>query len=141
MNIGVKMPEEPKKDLRTVKVTINFPIGQIKNLLISALEGGSNYWYQLDREEVRRINEYGKASMSFIDRLYVFLEGGNSIMIDDIEDDEELGQLSMKSIRKALRLMAKNSPHHFADAISEKDDATTADVFFQYAVMGEVKFG
>lgn len=37
--------------------------------------------------------------------------------------------------------MAEKSPRHFADLLSEDDDATTHDVFIQHVLFGEVIYG
>lgn len=46
-----------------------------------------------------------------------------------------------ESIEKGLQVMADKYPRHFNDIITENDDAETADVFVQCAVLGEVVFG
>jgi hypothetical protein len=50
-------------------------------------------------------------------------------------------RVSAENFAKAFALMAKNSPDHFADFMSENEDAVTADVFLQYVALGEVVYG
>jgi hypothetical protein len=49
--------------------------------------------------------------------------------------------LTLKGVRKGLRLMKKEYPHHYADLVEENDDAITGDIWLQLAVFGEVIYG
>jgi len=108
----------------------------IEDLLVTALEGGSNYWYYLPNELPK---QEGK---SYIDAMLAFLEEGGSIQVNDWEDEEEkLGELTWESAMKAFELMHEVQPHNYAALIEDNWDANDADVWFQLAVMGEVTFG
>lgn len=48
--------------------------------------------------------------------------------------------LDCDSIKKGLQVMADMHPDHWADVITENDDAITADIFGQCVVYGEVLF-
>jgi hypothetical protein len=52
-----------------------------------------------------------------------------------------LGILNEESIKDGLQKMAEHFPKHFMDFLNENDDAETADVFMQLAVMGKITFG
>lgn len=49
--------------------------------------------------------------------------------------------LTSVDFAKGFSLMVANSPHHFADFINGDYDIVTADVFLQYATLGEVVYG
>lgn len=108
-----------------------------KNLLIGALEGGSNYWYWIPDRAVDVMNLYKEFDDTFADKMYRALEKGRSLEVEDIESKDLLGSISLESMEKAEELMLERHPHHFADIITETDDSTTADVWFQLCVMGE----
>jgi hypothetical protein len=47
----------------------------------------------------------------------------------------------LAAVRRGLQVMAEKYPRHFSDIVSGDDDATTADVFVQCCVLGEVVYG
>ncbi len=113
------------------------------NLLISAIEGGSNYWYSFEKEACAMIEKVAPSSnkTTFVDRLFKALESGLSIPVHEIEEGEKLGEISLKSIEEGEQIMLKKHAPHFADILSEQDDAVTADVWFQLAVMKDLVYG
>lgn len=113
---------------------------KVFDLLVSAIEGGSNYWYLFDKEACQTIKSY--EGECFVDRLWAALLDGRFIPVHDvIEEGKKLGELSLPSIEYAKLLIVDQYPYHYADIITENDDATTADVFFQLAVMKDVIYG
>ena len=96
-----------------------------KNLLCSALEGGSNYWYM--------ITDYNESGSKYVsDKPF---EDGGYLTITDGEITKTLTKVDFKI---AGELMLENHIKHFSDAINETDDAVTGDVFLQLAMFGEV---
>lgn len=117
-----------------------------ENLLCSAIEGGSNYWYWIGDAAHKIINEHTeryKDNTPFVDRMWTALKKGAVIPIHDIEDykGKKIGEISLESIYKGEALMLEKYPTHFADIIAENDDATTGDVWFQLAALGELVYG
>jgi hypothetical protein len=114
----------------------------IINLFVTALEGGSNYWYHIPTmpngvQEIQ--NETGMATSEAIGE-YV-LRGGY-IQVNDAEDEEEeLGTVDMDSLLDAIQKIKADYPNVYENIIDEEYDAEDADVFFQIAVMGEITFG
>lgn len=117
---------------------------EIENLMVSAMEGGSNYWYEIKDESYDAIKEATKDmnGEAFVIRMLVAIQRGVSVKVHDCNDEDELlGTITQESWAKAEDLMIKEQRPHLGDVLNENDDATTGDVFFQLAVMGEVKFG
>jgi hypothetical protein len=61
-------------------------------------------------------------------------------------DDERTGKTKAHKIcevdlANGLRLMAEKWSKHFADLVQENDDASTADVFLQMIVLGQLVYG
>jgi hypothetical protein len=108
----------------------------VKDLLATALEGGSNYWYYLPNKLPKR---EGK---TFDEAILEFLKEGGSIQVNDWENNEEkLGELTWESVERAFVLMKENYKHLYLDLVDDNWDADVADAWFQLAVMGEVTFG
>lgn len=116
---------------------------RVADLLCGALEGGSNYWYNLpDLTEVKRFTKSMVAS-PLVDKIINAVYDHNvSVPVFDIEDDENhLGDFNLANIARGEELMSQNFPDCFGDILKEQDDAETADVWFQLVVMGEVVYG
>ena len=113
-----------------VKMEIEVSEQLIKDMLVTGLEGAINYWaICMNFDEFKY--DYSK-----------FETNDFSLILNDAEDvEEELGKLNRDGIVKGIKLMAANSPEHFADMMAEAGDATTGDVFIQYAVLGEIVYG
>jgi hypothetical protein len=115
----------------------------VYNMLVSALEGGSNYWYWFGDKTMDRVfaaTEDMKGEPT-VDRILMAVQRGALVNVFDCESMEKLGTLTPESWAKAEMLMLKNHRSHFADILKENDDATTADIYFQYAVMGNLIYG
>lgn len=125
--------------------TIQNPITDERriDLLVSALEGGSNYWYWLRGRAMNIVGFIAPADKSTptVDRIWKALKLGLALPVHDIETKELLGSLSLESILEGEKIMVEKYPSHFADIINENDDASTADVWLQLAVMKEIVYG
>lgn len=84
--------------------------------------GLDNFWDKEKNPHLSLIAKYDEA-----DQDEGTFTGENNITWADIED--------------GLRLMAKNSPRHFHDLVSENDDAFTHDALWQYIILGELVYG
>jgi len=124
-------------------MSLNFFKEQRADLLTTALEGGSNYWYFLSDESIEFIrNNSHTAGLSLCDRMMEAIYNGASIPIYDIENpDEKLGEINIESMNKAEEIMFNDFFSHYSDARQEVGDAETADVWFQLSVLGELTFG
>ena len=122
--------------METVMVKTEVAITQqrVEDLLCGAFEGGSNYWayFVVSKKQKQGVK---------IDYIYEIATRGGEITINDRETGETLGFLNEESIKKGLQLMAEKYPNRFIDVVNENDDADTADIFVQLAVMGELVFG
>lgn len=140
----------------------------IIDILVTALEGGSNYWYLMDLPE--NIKSYGETkseavgeyilqggSIDFYDReeYYDIKDslnngdyniGDSEDMIDqksyneDIEETK-LGYLDMDKILDGITKIKSEYPEIWRNILLENADAGDADVFLQLCVMGEVVYG
>jgi len=130
----------------TVKKTISRET--LENIFVTAIEGGSNYWYEIPDSEVDKIKKaVGKSKgdgKSFSESLFeAVFDKGIDIDVHDYEGPEwRLGTLSMSTLPDRLQALI-DSPHNWAlqREIDEEGDAQTSDVVFQYLVMEDIVFG
>lgn len=104
---------------------------EIDDIIITALEGGSNYWYLLHEE-------------GSVDEVLRKIKAGEGVKVYDIEgdeDDEPLGILTKKSIRKGIKQCIEDGQNEVWDVKKDEWDSDTADVLFQYFVMNEIVYG
>lgn len=109
-----------------------------------------NYWptIKIKRSEYHLAEEHKNECLE--DKwAAILINGGTLVVYDEYEMDSELNEgeqptkyaLTLKDVRKGLRLMKKEYPSHYADLVEENDDAITGDVWLQLAVFGEVIYG
>lgn len=120
----------------------------LENIFVTALEGGSNYWYYINNENGRRVRkavsreEEPSFSMAFAKAI---LDKRISIEVHDIvdmENDEPVGVINEQTIMDGLQKMVDaGDGWALFDEIAEQGDAESSDVCFQYMVLGEVVYG
>jgi hypothetical protein len=105
----------------------------IIDLFVTALEGGSNYWYYIPTlpNGVNSSEAIGNH----------ILNGGYVVFHDAENHSEILGTVDMDSILEAISLVKSKYPDVWENILLENADANDADVFLQLCVMGEVVFG
>ena len=137
------------------QVAMQISDDRLRGLLCGALEGGSNYWYTVERYQLPEGTTYadfqegGKHTLDEYWHPYELIPfvKGCSLIIGDVEasDDNEAvfepTPLDREAIEKGIKIMAEKYPIHFADVLAENDDACTADCFLQCCVLGEMTFG
>lgn len=135
----------------SVKVTIEVEItdGMIYNLLCCALEGGSNYWYQIKgyKEPAHPMpNEMGGQIFKHLD--YPTSPDGGLYIYDSVDgegggifDEKHTFLLDKKALEHGIELMAREYPERLKEVLEENEDADTGDLFLQLCVFGEVIYG
>jgi len=114
-----------------------------ENIIVTALEGGSNYWYNLDVDSFKGIDleEFEPLAIQIAKGLYNNKE--SEIVITDIEseEDEVLGIVTYDSVRQVFEHFPKNFQWALDQILNGDYDACSADVIFQIIVMGDVVYG
>jgi len=115
----------------------NIPVSitpqKIANLLDLALEQGSTYW----------IGTLDTQGDSEFDTLKV-VNGESKWLILEAEEASRVSSwhgLNTASITRGLTLLAEHAPVRFALVLEDDADAEDADVWLQYALLGEVIYG
>lgn len=116
-----------------IKAEIEVTEEQLKDLLCTAFEGGSNYWVECARRHEAKDTTRAE---------YIFevpFTPGNYIELETI--DEELKTLKHEDLEKGLKIMAEKYPHHMSDLMNDNADAGTGDTYLQCCVFGEAIYG
>lgn len=130
-----------------IKIETIVPREVLENVCVTALEGGSNYWYYLSDDAVKLIrkavpkNEDPYLSTAI---LKAILDHNVEVPINDAEDEDEvLGYISKKTIQERIQKLSEDDSSKWAleREIRGEGDADSSDVVFQWMAMGEVVFG
>ena len=117
---------------------------EIENVLVGALEGGSNYWYWIERNDMNKVRQLvsKEADPCNSTAIAKAIDLGLELPIYDYEDISDcLGVLSKKSIREGIKRSIDDEREEVYMVKNGYDDAETADILFQYFVMKEIVFG
>jgi len=123
-------------------------------LLTGAFEGGSNYWYMIEEYKFPEGVTYAdfREGGRFTDpedywhpATIIPFHKGCAVVISDREadpdNDKERWTLDRPALIRGWNVMRDKFPRHYADAISENDDADTADVYLQCCLFGDLVYG
>lgn len=143
-----------EKEVSTITVELTFPLERVADLLSCAFESGDvGYWCRLGKE--RGNTKAGRKAAGHLATRHVpcvwlpLIKGGSVEVIDHNESNDPKDwakpiRLDLEAVKRGLVLMASPESehgHHFGDWLKEDDDMTTGDVFLQFCVLGEVKYG
>ena len=125
-----------KQDTLKVTVTTSIEVTKkrLSDLLCGAAEGGSAYWARSNDNNHKEVG----AEYWFEAPLY---ENGFFTIEDQTYDKKYEYRVTLGEIEKGLQVMAELYPKHYADFMSENEDAITGDVFLQCCIFNEVIYG
>lgn len=129
---------------KPIKVIVTHEIAMqtLEDIIITAIEDGSNYWMCFDTETIERAKIIkNKEGIYFSEAIFKMVLLSQRVNILDLETDEFLGTLSLNGIKRGLSRMVKESRSHFLTLEANEGDAETSDVAMQYFVLGEIVFG
>lgn len=125
-----------------VKITQKVSEEAILDQLVSAFEGGSNYWYLVNSVEGITDEIRANKNLATVEKWWEAIKNGGKVVIHDAEEPEDhLGDLTMESIQEGLQILAEKYPEIVSDIVEGTGDAETGDVFLQVCVMKEIVFG
>lgn len=122
------------------------PRSVLENVFVTAIEGGSNYWYYLSNSAVKLIREAVPKEQEpylAVAMLKAVLDHNVIVPINDAEDElEVVGHLSNKTIQERLIKLYKDKGLKWCleAELSGNGDAETSDVVFQFLTMGEYTY-
>ena len=118
----------------TIQVKHTIDKQRLEDLLVGAFEGGSNYW-------IARATPLRSGRRDLYEAAF---DGGVNVYIAAERGDPRNGEkyrLNLSNMERGLQVMADKYPRHLGDILAGEDDATTADVFLQLSLFGEVVYG
>jgi|LauGreDrversion4_2_1035121.scaffolds.fasta_scaffold920442_2 hypothetical protein len=130
-----------------MKLEIELNREVLEDIFVTAIEGGSNYWYFLSKDAIKRIRQAVPREVDAVlstATLKAVYDHGVAVPINDVENEEDIvGWISMETMQERLQDLYNNKDLRWAlEAHIERDgDADSADVVFQYLAMGEVVYG
>jgi len=118
----------------------------LEDIFVTALEGGSNYWYFLPEESIKAIRKaVPKEEDPYLSTaiLKAILDHDVKVPINDAEEEDEvIGVITRGTMQARLQLLADSSNKWALEKhMREEGDADSADIVFQYLTMGEVVYG
>ena len=112
---------------------------ELEDLMVTVIEGGSTYWFDMRDNMINRIMEESQ-NLSLGEATARYLLSGQEVFIVDLEDESNLGSLTLENINKAMT--SPNMPWQTLKEWHDGDwDAETTDVIIQIALFGEVVYG
>jgi hypothetical protein len=130
--------------MRAFTVTQTLTAKRIANVLTSALEGGSNYWYRLAHVIPPTTWELESESRDKDGRHYIqdapLNPGGELLIVDELSDDDGVLTLDGNALQRGLNILAEKYPMHLSAILAEKDDSGTGDAFLQCCLLGDVLY-
>ena len=135
-----------------VTIEKEIPRDIIENVFITALEGGSNYWYWLTDETIKRVRRFVSKEDEPALSAAIFKAVVNSFVVVQVHDKESLGEddevtellgeINAYTMQERLQKLANDPDYSYAleQELNETGDAATSDVVFQFLVMGECIF-
>jgi len=119
----------------------------LEDIFVTALEGGSNYWYLLPESSINAIRKaVPKSEDPYLSTaiLKAILDHDVKVPIEDAENEGDIvGVITRSTMQPRLQLLAESKENQWAleRHMRENGDAGSADVVFQYLTMGEVVYG
>lgn len=118
----------------------------LEDIFVTALEGGSNYWYYINEKNHKKVRKAVPKSEDpcfSTAMLTAILDHDQSIEVHDRDNpDEVLGVLNYANIEERLADLDTHLDYRWALEAHQEEvgDAESADIVFQYMVLGDVWF-
>lgn len=126
------MSETKAEERITLVMPVQIDVQRLRDLLVSAVEGGSNYWARFKALERSDDLDYLK------------------VEVFEVESHKDDGPgvrrtVTPEELVEGLKLLAQGpfpaARQHLTNFLEENDDAETADVVLQLTVFGELIYG
>ena len=126
-----------------LKLELELSYETFENIIVTALEGGSNYWYMLgDTKGIPKRDDMPNKAPSERIAYGLWHNKDSEVAIWDLEEEDELlSTLTYDSVRENMLIACKYYVKEINMMMRVNYDAWTADTLFQVLVMVEVTFG
>jgi hypothetical protein len=108
--------------------------------IISSAVYDIGYWACIDNttEDWQRVSSSLPSDSTFEDVIWALLKTGNSLRIEDVEDDDGPWDLTLDKLINGITLTIQNG---FWNGKLDDIDGEVGDIIFQYALFGEIVYG
>ena len=108
--------------------------------IISAAIYSIDYWAVIDNttDDWKRVSESLPKDHTFEDVMWTLIKTKQSVVIEDVEDDKEVWELTIDKLLNGIKLTIE---HGFWNGQIDDIDGEAGDLIFQYALFGEVVYG
>lgn len=126
---------DKKKFEVRAEIKVNLTVEDIDDIMVSALEGGINYWCsEAEVVEDKRCSDWGHEQIA----------RGGALILHDMESEEKW-ELDLEGFLKGFKLWLEDGQDKYGAVESgEVDcgniDAGCADEIIQYAIFGELVY-
>lgn len=116
---------------------------RIADLLCTAFEGGSNYWYFIHQNNRKELNlDYLHEVPLHPDGFLMIGEKDNWDFESEVfVNKKRVLRLDLAALQHGFERFRKDYPQHFEDWVQDNGDAGTADIFLQVVVFGTDIYG
>lgn len=124
------------------EITQRLPNQTLEDLFITAMESGFSNWCFMPMSTWQQLKSTYKTDLRNAPSEYVWdgVVSGETAKFKDTESSDTW-ELTLDKIVQGTELFATEEPEHYANAVSGNFDAETADVWFQFCLLGEIVFG
>ena len=106
---------------------------ELADIMVAALEGGSNYWYTMDTAQS------DKGGAEYWSQAPVY--GHVTLAYADDPDEYGWRRVDLDAVLQAMRELAQRRPATYGRLIENDYDADDADALLQLAAFGDILFG
>lgn len=124
----------------TFTKTITFSDSDLIDIISSAVYD-IGYWSCIDNDteawyEARK--EVAGVDYTFEDIFFHILKSGKTVKLVDVEDDEEVWELTLAKLLRGIQMAMDNGDW---DGDVDELDGSIGDIIFQYALFDDIVFG
>ena len=126
-------------DTYTITAEFHYDDDSMVDIISSAVYDIS-YWALIDNDTNEWEDARGKLpkDSTFEDLMYHILKKGDSVVIYDVEDDEEVWYLTLDKLLNGVKLTIENG---YWDGDIDSIDGEVGDIIFQYGLFNEIVYG
>lgn len=123
----------------TINPEFKFDDNDMVDIISSAIYD-IGYWGLIDNttEDWKRVSESLPKDHTFEDVIWSLLKTGNNLRIEDIEDDDEVYELTLNNLLNGIKLTIEQK---YWDGDIDTIDGEIGDIIFQMALFDQIVFG
>lgn len=110
----------------------SIPSHKVADLMVTAFEGGSNYWLASATPMIRPATSPWYADPDF---------WATDFLVKLKDDQDEQYELTPDLLQAGFNALANKYPSHARDLAADEYDADTADALLQCALFGDITYG